>query len=67
MSHDTRLPGVPPKQRQVRVEQKSALAAMQRLESRSDEELMMETRYRSAAHSAKRAYLGTECPGHRST
>jgi hypothetical protein len=40
---------VPPKQRQVRVEQKSALAAMQRLESRSDEELMMETRYRSAA------------------
>jgi hypothetical protein len=40
---------VPPKQRQVRVEQKSALGAMQRLESRSDEELMMETRYRSAA------------------
>jgi hypothetical protein len=40
---------VPPKQRQVRVEQKSALAAMQRLESRSDEELMTETRYRSAA------------------
>jgi uncharacterized integral membrane protein len=40
---------VPPKQRQVRVEQKSALAAMQRLETRSDEELMTETRYRSAA------------------
>jgi hypothetical protein len=40
---------VPPKQRQVRVESKSSLAAMQRLESRSDEELMMETRYRSAA------------------
>jgi hypothetical protein len=40
---------VPPKQRQVRVEQKSALAAMQRLETRSDEELMMETRHRSAA------------------
>jgi hypothetical protein len=40
---------VPPKQRQVRVEQKSALAAMQRLESRSDEELEAETRYRSAA------------------
>jgi hypothetical protein len=40
---------VPPKQRQVRVEQKSALGAMQRLESRSDEELMMETRHRSAA------------------
>jgi hypothetical protein len=40
---------VPPKQRQVRVEQKSALAAMQRLETRSDEELMAETRHRSAA------------------
>jgi hypothetical protein len=37
------------KPRQVRVEQKSALAAMQRLESRSDEELEGETRYRSAA------------------
>ena len=37
------------KQRQVRVEQKSALAAMQRLESRSDEELAAETRYKSAA------------------
>ena len=40
---------MPPKQRQVRVEQKSALAAMQRLETRSDEELMAETRHRSAA------------------
>jgi predicted lipid-binding transport protein (Tim44 family) len=40
---------VPPKQRQVRVESKSALAAMQRLETRSDEELLAETRYRSAA------------------
>jgi hypothetical protein len=40
---------VPPKQRQVRVEQKGALAAMQRLETRSDEELLAETRYRSAA------------------
>jgi hypothetical protein len=40
---------VPPKQRQVRVEQKGALAAMQRLETRSDEELRTETRYRSAA------------------
>ncbi len=37
------------KQRQVRVEQKSALAAMQRLESRSDEELEAETRYKAAA------------------
>jgi hypothetical protein len=40
---------VPPKQLQVRVDQKIALAAMQRLETRSDEELMMETRHRSAA------------------
>jgi hypothetical protein len=40
---------VPPKQRQVRVEQKSALSAMQRLETRSDEELEAETRHRSAA------------------
>jgi hypothetical protein len=40
---------VPPKQRQVRIESKSALAAMQRLETRSDEELHAETRYRSAA------------------
>src|SRR4051812_37854006 len=38
-----------PKQRQVKIEQKSAMAAMQRLESRSDEELEAETRYRSAA------------------
>ncbi len=40
---------MPPKQRQVRVEQKSALAAMTQLESRSDEELLAETRYRAAA------------------
>jgi hypothetical protein len=40
---------MPPKPRQVRVEQKSALAAMQKLESRTDEELEAETRYRSAA------------------
>jgi len=31
---------MPPKQRQIKIEQKSALAAMQRLETRSDEELM---------------------------
>lgn len=40
---------MPPKPRQVRVEQKSALAAMQQLETRSDEELASETRYKSAA------------------
>src|SRR3954452_1734143 len=37
------------KQRQVRVEQKSALGAMQRLQARSDEELGAETRYKAAA------------------
>ncbi len=37
------------KQRQIRVEQRSALGAMQALETRSDEELHGETKYRSAA------------------
>ena len=37
------------KQRQVRIEQKSALAAMQRLETRPDEELETETKYKAAA------------------
>ena len=36
-------------QRAVRIEQKSPLAAMQRLESKSDEDLEAETRFRSAA------------------
>jgi hypothetical protein len=40
---------MPPKPRPVRMENKSALAAMERLESRSDEELEAETRFRSAA------------------
>jgi uncharacterized membrane protein len=40
---------MPPKQRQIRIESKSALAAMQQLENRSDEELLAETRYRAAA------------------
>jgi uncharacterized membrane protein len=40
---------MPPKQRQIRIEQKSALAAMQQLENRSDEELLAETRFRAAA------------------
>jgi hypothetical protein len=38
------------KQRQVRVEQRSALAAMQALEKRTDAELESETKYRSAAY-----------------
>ena len=37
------------KQRQVRIEQKSALGAMAQLEVRSDEELAAETKYRAAA------------------
>lgn len=36
-------------QRAIRIEQKSQLAAMQQLESRSDEELEGETRFRAAA------------------
>src|SRR6266545_1316502 len=40
---------MPPKQRPIRMESKSALAAMQRLETRSDDELHAETRFRSAA------------------
>jgi hypothetical protein len=40
---------MPPKQRQIKIEQKGALAEMQRLEGRSDEELEAETRYRAAA------------------
>ena len=40
---------MPPKQRQIKMEQKGALAAMQRLEGRSDEELEAETRFRAAA------------------
>ena len=46
---------MPPKPRQVRIESKSALAAMQQLETRSDEELQKETRFKSAAQ----AILGT--------
>ena len=40
---------MPPKPRQIRVESKSAMAAMQKLEGRSDEELEAETRFRAAA------------------
>src|SRR4051794_9890321 len=46
---------MPPKPRQVRIESKSAMSAMQQLESRSDEELEKETRFKSAAQ----AILGT--------
>src|SRR6516164_4925468 len=40
---------MPKQQRTMRVEQKSQLAPMQQLESRSDEELEAETKYKSAA------------------
>jgi hypothetical protein len=40
---------MPPKPRQIKVEQRSALAAMQQLETRSDEELEREQKYRAAA------------------
>jgi hypothetical protein len=40
---------MPPKPRQIKVEQRSALAAMQQLEQRSDEELEREQRFRAAA------------------
>jgi hypothetical protein len=42
-------------QRQIRIEQRGALQAMEQLEKRSDEELLRETRNRSAA----RAILGS--------
>src|SRR5256885_12563451 len=38
-----------PKQRQIRIEQRGGLEAVQALERRSDEELEAETKYKSAA------------------
>ncbi|HEY0517728.1 MAG TPA: hypothetical protein VGD00_11445 [Solirubrobacteraceae bacterium] len=38
-----------PKQRQIRIEQRGTLEAIQALEQRSDEELETETKYKSAA------------------
>jgi hypothetical protein len=43
------MAGMAPKQRQVRIEQRGALEAIQALEQRSDEELQAETKYKSAA------------------
>ena len=40
---------MPKQQRTMRVEQRSQLAAMQQLESRSDEELEAETKFKAAA------------------
>src|SRR5215204_6934363 len=50
---------MPPKQRQIKMESKSALSAMQKLEGRSDEELEAETRFRAAAQ----AILGARAAG----
>jgi hypothetical protein len=40
---------MPPKQRQVRIESRSALSAMAALEGKSDEELMAEQKFKAAA------------------
>jgi hypothetical protein len=40
---------MPPKPRQIKIEQRSALAAMQALETKSNDELEKETRFKSAA------------------
>ena len=43
------LPDMPPKPRQIKIEQRSALANMQALETKSNEELESETKLRAAA------------------
>jgi len=40
---------MPPKQRQIKIEQRGALAAIQSMQQRSDEELEAETKYKAAA------------------
>ena len=40
---------MPPKQRQIRIEQKGAMAAMQALQDRSDDELKREQKFKAAA------------------
>src|SRR3954453_8957902 len=52
-----------PKQRQIRIEQRGGLAAMQDLESRSDDELERETRNRAAARGILRARAGDRYDG----
>lgn len=42
-------PVMPPKQRQIKIEQRGGLAAMQALQQRSDEELQAETKHKAAA------------------
>src|ERR1700728_4632856 len=46
------MPGaMAPKQRQVKIEQRGAFEAIQALEQRTDEELLAETKFKSAAFS----------------
>jgi hypothetical protein len=47
--HTVEWPPMAPKQRQVRVEQRGGVEAIQALEQRSDEELEAETKYKAAA------------------
>lgn len=49
LAHAVEWPAMPPKQRQIRIEQRGAMEAIQALEQRSDEELEAETKYKSAA------------------
>jgi len=44
-----RMAAMPPKQRQIKIEQRGAMQAIQALEQRSDEELEAEVKYKSAA------------------
>jgi hypothetical protein len=48
-AHAVECPPVPPKQRQIRIEQRGAAEAIQALEQRTDEQLEAETKFKSAA------------------
>ena len=47
--HNVESSAMPPKQRQIKIEQRGAIEAIQALEQRSDEELEAEVKYKSAA------------------
>ena len=69
MGGERTLAAVPPKQRQIKVEQRSALAAMQDLEQRSDEELVNERKHKAAAQAilgarAAERYDAAKARGH---
>jgi hypothetical protein len=49
VAHTVEWPPMAPKQRQVRLEQRGGIEAIQALEQRSDEELEAETKYKAAA------------------